>query len=490
VPSAPESLTGAPSHRPLDASGALPEAPRGGNLLSLAAVQALRMGAGVAVNLMLLRALGVEGLGVHASLTALVALAAFGAGLGIDRLLRREIARDPASAGPRVAAGLAASAALSGVTGAAIVAWVALADGRREVVLAAVFAAVALGLQTLAAVPVAYFHGVRAMGLGVPASLAGRACLVVGTAVAAGLGLGVTAAFAAQALDAAVTLAVTWGVFRRLGVRLPAPRPTEVRALVRDALPFGLNVLFGGVYLGVDVLLLAWLRGDAEVGAYRAAGMLLALFPVLADTLTTGLFPRMARHLGRPDLAGAELRFASRLLLAVSVPAAAGAVLTAEPLLVFLGGPPFAASAVPFAVLAPLLPLRFLNNGYGMTLSALDRQDLRTRGVFLAALLNVLANLVVLPRYGAVGAAATTLLTEAALLAWNRRAVAPLVTGLRLGDTLVRVGLPTAGMAATMLLLPPVHVLLAIAAGGVVYAGAALLTGAVRRDDLRHLRRV
>jgi hypothetical protein len=51
-------------------------------------------------------------------------------------------------------------------------------------------------------------------------------------------------------------------------------------------------------------------------------------------------------------------------------------------------------------------------------------------------------------------------------------------------------GLPTAGMAATMLLLPPVHVLLAIAAGGVVYAGAALLTGAVRRDDLRHLRRV
>ena len=34
--------------------------------------------------------------------------------------------------------------------------------------------------------------------------------------------------------------------------------------------------------------------------------------------------------------------------------------------MVFLGGADFSASALHFLVMAPLLPLRFLNNGYGM----------------------------------------------------------------------------------------------------------------------------
>lgn len=466
------------------------EAPRGGNLASLGAVQVARMASGMGVNVIVMRSLGVEGFGIYGYVTTLVGLASFGAGLGMDRLLKREIARDPGSAGHRLSTALAASLVLSVATGVGILAWVGLVDGRPDVLLAALFAAVALGLQALASVPVAYFHAIRAMGLGVRGNLAGRAVLVGATALAGVLGLGVPGVFGAQVLDAALTSAVVWVVFRRLGVVLVPARGAEVRALIRASVPFGLNTLFGSLYLSVDVLLLAWLAGDAELGVYRAAVMLLALFPIVAETFTTGLFPRMARHLGRPDLAGAELRFASRILLAVSVPAAAGAMLTAEPLLVFLGGAPFAASAVPFVVMAPLLPLRFLNNGYGMTLTALDRQELRTRGVFCAALLNIVANLLVLSRYGAVGAAATTVFTEMMLFAWNSRAIAPIARGLRLGESLARVGLATAAMAAVLLLLPPVHVLVTIATGVAVYAGAALLTGGLHRDDLRHLRSV
>lgn len=463
---------------------------RRGNLASLGAVQLARVVAGMGVNLIVMRSLGVEGFGVYGYVTTLVGLASFGAGLGMDRLLKRELARDPGSAGHRVATALLASFVLWVATGIGIAAWVALVDGRPYVLLAALLATLALGLQVLMAVPVAYFHAIRHMSLGVRGSLAGKAVLLLGTALAGALGLGVPGVFAAQVLEACVTFAAVWGAFRGLGVVLTPTGRAEAAALIRASLPFGLNTFFGSLYLSVDVLLLAWLCGDAEVGVYRAAVMLLALFPVLADTFTSGLYPRMSRHLGRPELAGAELRFTSRILLAVSVPAAVGAMLTAEPILVLLGGAPFAASALPFAVMAPLLPLRFLNNGFGMTLSALDRQGLRTLGVFLAAVLNVFANLLVLPRFGAIGAAATTLLTEGMLLAWNHRAIAPIVTELRLGDALVRVALPTVAMAAVMLLLPPLPVLVAILSGAAVYVAAALLTGGLRRDDLHQLRSV
>ncbi|MDP2307729.1 MAG: flippase [Pseudomonadota bacterium] len=473
------------------AAEAAAPAEAGGNLASLGLIQAFRMASGVAVNVMVMRSLGVEGFGVYGYVTTLVGLASFGSTMGMDRLLKREMARDPESARRYVATGLAASTLLSVTTGVALLAWAWAVDGRPVVLLAAALAATALGLQSLAVVPNSYFHAIRRMRLGVRGNVAGRALLVLATALFLWQQLGVLAVFAAQVLDAAVTLGIVWFIFRRqLGATALGTTGPEVRALIRASLPFGLNALFGSIYLSVDVLLLAWMRGDEEVGIYRAAVMLISLFPILAETLTTGIYPRMSRHLGRSDLAGTELRFATRILLGISVPAAVGGILTAAPLMVLLGGPEFAVSALPFIVMAPLLPLRFLNNGYGMTLSALDRQEDRTRGVFFAAALNVGVNLVVIPRYGALGAAATTLLTEVLLAAWMRWRIAPLVTGLGLGDTLVRVGIPSAAMAAAILLVPPAHVLLTIALGVLVYGVCGRLSGAWHPSDLRRLRRV
>ena len=469
------------------------EAPagRGGNLLALVVIQAFRMGSGLVINVMVMRGLGVEGFGVYGYVLTLVGLTAFASNMGMERLLKREIARDEGLAGSMVAAGLGATTLLSLATGVFIVCWTLLVDGRAEVVGAAAFAAVALAIQSVALVPVAAFHAVRRMGLGVGPNAIGRVVLVVATAALLWLRLGVMAVFAAQILDATITLVIVWRIYvQRIGTAGLATSWSAVRALVRTSVPFGLNALFVSVYLTVDVLLLGLIRDDAEVGIYRGAVMLLSLFPVVADTLSTGLYPRMARHLGDPERAGAEMRFAARILLAISIPAAVGGVLTAEPVMVFLGGAEFAASALPFAIMAPLLPLRYLNNGFGMALSALDRQEDRTRGAVLAAVVNVGLNLVAIPRYGAVGAAAVTLATEVFLITFMAGRLLPRITSLHLGETLVRVGVPAAAMAAVLVLLPPMHVLLTVAVGGAVYAVGALATGALRRTDLRDLRSV
>jgi O-antigen/teichoic acid export membrane protein len=448
------------------------------------------MGSSIAVNLLVMRSLGVDGFGVYGYVTTLVTLVSFGSGMGMDRLVKREIARDETVAGRYVASALAASALLSAVTAAGLLAWVWLVDGRGIVLASAALGALAMGLQSLSCVPVAYFHGIRRMRLGVGSALAGKAALVGATALCAWLRAGVAGVFAAQVLDTGLTLVLVWQLFRGMDTPPLVTAWREIRALIVDSVPFGLNTLFGNVYLGADVLLLARLRGDTEVGVYRAAVMLLTLFPLFAETFSTGIFPRMARHLGQADRAGAELRFTTRILLAMSVPVAIGGILTARPLLVLLGGPAFAPSAVPFVIMAPLLPLRFVNNGFGMTLSALDQQGSRTRGVFYAACLNIGANLLILPRWGANGAAFTTLVTELALSAWLAVRIRPLVTGLAMPDALVRVGLAGAGMAAGMLLLPPLPVLATIAIGAALYAACAIVSGALRPDDLHHLRSV
>ena len=464
---------------------------RGGNLAFLALGQAFRMGSGVAINVLLMRMLGVEGFGVYGYVMTLVGLAAFGAGLGMERLLIRELARVPEQRGKLVTTGLFTTAVLSVGTACAVLGWVAVTDGRKEVVLAAGFAAAALGLQSLATVLQAAFHAARDMGPSSRGQMAGRMALVVGTLVGLAAGLGLLAVFVAQVLDALVTLVwIGWAYRTRLDAAPHRVRFADITALSRRSLPFGLNMLFGSIYLSADVLLLEHMRGDEDVGLYRGAVMLIALFPVIANTITTGFFPRLARRLGDPKGAGAELSFISRVLLAISVPAAVGGMLTAEPLMVLLGGEAFARSALPFLIMAPLLPLRFLNNGFATTLSTLNRQQDRTRGVMLAAGLNLGLNLLVIPQWGAAGAAATTLVTEVALGIWMRWRVSPLLEGFSLGPTLLRVCVPAGVMALALLGMGELHVVLQIGLGGAVYAGVGLATGAWRPADLRRLRRV
>ncbi|MDG1482892.1 MAG: flippase [Myxococcota bacterium] len=462
-----------------------------GNLIFLGIAQLFRLGSGLSINVLLMRMLGVEGFGVYGYVMTLVNLMLFGATLGMERLINRALSREPERADELVSAGLIATIGLSLLTGLLIVLIAIGLDGRASVVAAAALGALALGLQSMASIPEAAIHASRQMKLSVYGHLAGRVALVGVTVLMLLSGAGLVSVFVAQVVDGLLTLGIIAHMFRRhLSCSWVRPSLPSLAALVREALPFGLNLLFGSLYLSVDVVILAWMHDDAAVGSYRGAVMLIALFPVIANTLTTGVFPRMSRHLGRPEQAGAELSFVSRVLLAIGLPASVGGLLLAEPLMVFIGGADFSVSATPFMIMAPLLPLRFLNNGFATTLSALNRQGDRTRGVLLAAILNLIANLLIIPAHGAAGAAATTLGTEIMLMVWLRWRIQPVVTGLRLPMTLLRVIVPAAVMALVLVLLPTMHVLVMVTVGAGVYGGVGLLTGAIQRDDLRQLRRV
>lgn len=462
----------------------------GGNLGALGLAQLFRIGSGFAINVLLMRALGVDGFGVYGTILTAVGIAAFGANLGMDRLINRELSRRPERADVLVPTGLATTLGLSVVTGVLVIAWSVGADGRGVFVAGTALAAVAMGARALAQVPEAAFHALRRMMPPAKAQMAGRVVLVVTTAGLVVVRPDVIAVFAAQLLDGIVTFVLSWRAWRATGAAMAPVRLDDARSLVRESVPFGLNLLFGSVYLTVDVLMLAAMRDDAEVGLYRGAVSLIALFPVVANTLTMGMYPKMARHLGSPDRAGDELGFAVRVLLLVSAPAAVGGMLVAEPLMVFLGGDEYAGSALPFLVMAPMLPIRFVNHAYAMALSTLDRQADRTWGTAIAAVVNVALNLWLIPIYGALGCAAATLLTEIVLAAWMAVRARGLVVGVGFLGAVGRVSVAAGVMAAALVVLPPVHVVVDVLVGAVVFVAAGRATGAWSPADLRRLRRV
>ncbi len=460
-----------------------------GNLAALVLTYAFRFGGSFVVSIALMRFLGVEGFGTFGYIGGLGAVCVFATDLGLFRLLTREIARSPSRCDVLVSTGLRITLLLSILTTLVMGAIVALTSEDRSLAVPALLAGLALSIQALYRIINAAFHGFRRMKLQVSGQLWGRLLLLLSTFGLLAMGAGITAVFAAQVVGALLTLLIYIRVYKRnIGSFIVGVPRHLTRKLLHGTLPFGLNIFFANLYLGVDVIMLEHFHGDAQVGLYRAAAVLILNIPVLAEILSAGLYPKMSRHVDEPEKAATEMRFTARMLLALSVPIAMGGMCLAEPLVVMMGGQDYAAAALPLLVMLPLLPLRFLNNGQGMALSAMNLQKDRTRGVFLAALFNLVANFIAIPAYGATGAAATTLLTELLLGAFFAVRLRQVIRNLGILESLVRSLLPSAVMAVTVLYVPLPNVLLSILAGAGVYAVLGFLARAWRWSDLARLR--
>ena len=226
-----------------------------------------------------------------------------------------------------------------------------------------------------------------------------------------GLGSYVGARLAASAFTAALFL----GLLRRLFGRLPHrwPRRRAAGQLLRASMPFAFIALLYGINERVDMVLLERLSSAREAGYYAGAYRWLDAAMMYSWTVLPLFFARFAHAAARPRELRQLLWFGQRvaalpLLLAVAFVLFRGEVLFWQ----------FKRSTGPeLAQMTLCLKILFLNvlvNAFFAIYSTLLTGTHHQRPVsWLVAAsigLNLTLNLLLLPHYGAVAAAANTLL--------------------------------------------------------------------------------
>jgi O-antigen/teichoic acid export membrane protein len=304
---------------------------------------------------------------------------------------------------------------------------------------------------------------------------------------------------AAYFLATALAPAAGWWLFRlkTAPARPQAPRANplvDLRALARGALPLLAVGLLVRIYLRGDTLLLYYLRGDVAVAAYNAAYKLMETWLFLPAAFLGAVFPFLSRtHAG--DASAPAFRAACaqsvRLLAMLGLPLAAGTTLLAAPLVAWLYGPAYAESARYLQILIWAAALIFWNATLPAALNAAGHERASLRVVAAGLVFNLAGNALLIPRWGALGAALMTLLTEAlstALYFWLFR---KFLFGLQFFAPLARPLLAAAGMSLALAAWPqefmPAHTAAAIGiqvlAGAAAYAGLLFLLGEFSRRD-------
>ncbi len=261
-------------------------------------------------------------------------------------------------------------------------------------------------------------------------------------------------------------------------------RPAYDRArwgeLLRQTALFAVATAVGVVYFQIAIISTSLLADDAEAGLYGAAFRVLELANGVPWLLVTAAFPVVARAAATDP---ARLRHALQKLFDVALLAGGlftvAIVVGAPVAMAFLGGDKLDPAIGVLQVLGLALPFRFLVATWTYALLSVhaDRGLLAANGLALAV--SIVLSVVLIPPFGALGAAYVTTVLEVVLTAALAVALVRARPDLRPQVAGVPRFAACLGIALAAGLLVPLPAVPATALAAALYAVAMAATGGV-----------
>ena len=187
---------------------------------------------------------------------------------------------------------------------------------------------------------------------------------------------------------------------------------------IKQAWPFGLAGVFTGIYFWVDSVMLSFMKGDEVVGWYSAAYRLVFVLTVIPSVYFTSVFPVMSRYYvtSRESL---RLIYEKSIkyMFIFAVPIAIGTTILADKAIMLIFGPGYSNSIIALQILVWAVAFVFIGTGFARLFESSNKQVIVTMVAGGCALLNVVLNLILIPKYSYRGASIATVVTEFATLA-------------------------------------------------------------------------
>ncbi|MFZ1769216.1 MAG: flippase, partial [Caldilinea sp.] len=276
------------------------------------------------------------------------------------------------------------------------------------------------------------------------------------------------------------------------------------RWMVAVSGPLMINHLLATIFWRIDIWILRPIAGAAAVGLYSIGLKYLDGLNIIPSMFTMAIFPLMSRFARNER--GSLLRaygISLRLLTILSLPLAMAVTFLATPLVFIVGGaqylnipgefhlfgqtiPYIGGADLAFQVIIWSIPIGFVNSITQYVLIAVNQQHTLTRAFVLGVVFNVVGNMLFIPSFGYVGAAAATILSEFSLLIpfsiMVRRHVGVVSWVSVFASPLLSVA--AMGAATYALIQVGANAWAAVAIGLVVYTIGLLTTGAFRGEDM------
>ena len=259
------------------------------------------------------------------------------------------------------------------------------------------------------------------------------------------------------------------------------------KELLRIVWPFALVAICVALIHRQDTVMISALIDDAEAGRYNYAYRLLEGLFLLPQILSLAAYPAFSLMFHERTDLRARLFPLLRMLWLLAAPIVVGGILVGPAILVLIKPEAGDASNL-LRVLLLAYPFVCGNFMVGTVLASVNRQHRNFVAGAVALAVNTVLNLATIPKYGAMGAAVATVVSQGIYCAimfyqardlfagWSRETmfyVKTVLVALGMGAGVFWIGADGAA-----------RILLTMACGAALYAGLAALAGILRPRDL------
>ena len=384
------------------------------NTAWLAADKILRLGVSLFVTAWVARYLGPEQYGLLSYAAALIALLGAIGGLGLEGILVREFVRDPNSAPTLL--GTALVLRLVGGTAVFLIAFaLAIVIRPNNHGLAALVAIIALGniLQAFDVLDQWFQSKLLSKRTVVAKNTAFLIMAVIKVVLI--LYQAPLLAFAAAAtgeitIGAAALLVAYKGTGERIKtLKFELPMAHK---LLKESWPLIISGMAVGIYMRIDQIMLGQMMGDKAVGIYTAATKLTEFSYIIPTMIMASASPALFSLRNTNEVIFIQrLEQLFRLLVGLALAMAISMTLFSGVIVRLLYGNSYAESGMVLAVhvwAAVFVYLGVAQHPWYLSVGLIKLAAIRT---VAGALVNIGLNLLLIPRYGPVGAATATLLS-------------------------------------------------------------------------------
>lgn len=174
------------------------------------------------------------------------------------------------------------------------------------------------------------------------------------------------------------------------------------------------------LYTVLDSTMLGFMKGDAAVGRYTAAVKVNKMVNSLITSTGVVLIPRLSYYIGqrREEEVRSLVNKTFNFMFLLSIPAAIGLYVLSDEIILLFSGSGFASASLTMRILTPIviiIPFSVITNL--QIFIPMAKEKLILQSTLVGAVINFALNQLLIPQYAENGAAAATVVAEAAVTA-------------------------------------------------------------------------
>jgi O-antigen/teichoic acid export membrane protein len=412
--------------------------------------------------------------------------------MGTNQIMIREIARNKDRAREFYSAGLIIKLFLSLLTMVLIVVVARVASNRPGIINAAYIGAIAVTLNMIGDVPESVFRAYERMELNACLRGIQQTTYLIAILAVVFLDLKLKGIFGALTLGYFAKVAVGFFiVFRKFFPLGLVWNWLLLKWLFREAFPIGLNRIFRQTTFRIDTILLKLFVTRQAIGVFHGIYRVVLTASFIPRNVTDSLFPMMSRNseLNKESVI-AIFNKAFKFLLILVLPLILVVSLMADQFVRVILGSNFVDAAPLMRLLLLVWGFSFFSILCNKTLYALNRQRHVTIAVGLCLAVNILLDLILIPRFGYMGAGVATLSAEVTMFLVSLTLVCRFLGKIWLGRVVARPLISAAIAGGIGLYWAQFGDLFAILFGGVVYVVMLVLLRVFQVGELDTIKAV